>query len=323
MPRLAVVAAALTALVACAGAAWGLQKPGRTFVRASPITSLALTHGSVAFAVGGTKTDCDHVELWSTGTRGTWRFGRAHPCGDVPLFFGIGQIGVAGNRVVWVSYAGGNLTDWQLWTATSTSRTPRRLRVVERDTSDPAPVVVGPGTDQAVPYAVESEITWLGAGGTPVFRTRVPAEVRSITSGSGPLGWRVAALLDGGDVAVLDGNGALAATFPFAAGSVKWLGLAPAGLVVERQDATVEIHGLGPEKTVRLPAGAVVLDYADGRILYRVGQTFRLRTVGSGADTTLLEGSRAQRIIASLDPHGLAWAQGTVVSWACAACIGR
>jgi hypothetical protein len=319
--RRVVFGLAATAVLAVASTASALQKPGRTFTREGPVTAIGLTHASVAFAVGRTKADCDHVELWNTDTRGTWRFSRRRPCGDLPVFSGIGPIGVASGRVVWVSFAGGNLTDWQLWTATPTSRTPRRLAFVERDTTEAPAVVVGDGTPQAIPYAVRTEITLLGDNGAPIFRSHSPSEVRRITSGAGPFGWRVAALLETGEVSVLDGGGSVVKTYTFAPGAVRWIGLAPSGLLVQVAGAKVEIHRGAATRTVQLKQNAIVLDYAEGRILYRVGQTFWLRRVAKGQDVKLLQGSRSHRIFASLDTHGLAWAQGTRVRWACAVCI--
>ena len=316
-----VLALTLTALLAAAAGAWALQVPGRTQTRNGPITSIGLTHASVAFSVGKTKTDCDHVELWNTDTRGTWRFGRKRPCGDLPLFSGIGQIGVATDRVVWISYAGGNNTDWQLWTATPTKSTPKQLAFVERDSMGAPAVVVGSGTQQAVPYAVGASVTWLGENGTAVFKWTAPSEVRAVTSGSGPYGWSVAALLAAGDVTVLDHSGVVAKSYAFAPGTVRWIGLAPGGLLVQVPGAKVEIHRGAATRTVQLKPNAIVLDYAEGRILYRVGQTFWLRNVATGADTQLLQGSRRQPIAAMLDTRGLAWIQGLSANWVCAVCI--
>jgi hypothetical protein len=321
MRRRRVLPLALIGLLAVATGAWALQTPGRTLIRNGPITAVGLTHASVAFAVGRTKTDCDHVELWNTDTRGTWRFGRKRPCGDLPLLFGIGPIGVATDRVVWVSFAGGNLTDWQLWTATPTKKTPRRLAFVERDTMDAPAVVVGPGTRRAVPYAVGQNVTWLGENGAPVFTWTAPSEVRAITSGAGPYGWSVATLLATGDVTVLSSSGAVVKTYDFVPGAVRWVGLAPSGLVVQVPGAKVEIHRGAATRTMQLKPNAIVLDYAEGRILYRVAQTFWVRQVATGVDAELLQGSREQAIAATLDTHGLAWTQGPNVNWACAVCI--
>jgi len=311
----------LAGLLATATGASALQTPGRTQARSAPITAIALTHGSIAFAVDATKTDCDHVELWNPDTHGTYRFGQRKPCGDLPLLYGIGPIGVASSRVVWVSFAGGNLTDWQLWTATTTRKTPRRLAFVERDTTDAPAMVVGDGTSNAIPYAVQTEITLLGDNGAPVFRTHAQSEVRRITSGDGPYGWRVAALLATGEVSVLDGGGSVVATYPFAPGAVRWIALAPGGVLVQLPGAKVEIHRGAATRVVQLKPNAIVVDYAEGRILYRVGQTFWLRQVTTGIDTKLLQGSRRQPITPVLDTHGLAWAQGSSVHWVCAVCI--
>lgn len=312
---------ALIAVLAVAGGSWALQTPGRTQTRSAPITSIGLTHASIAFSVGRSTTDCDHVELWNTDTRATWRFGRRRPCGDLPVFSGIGPIGVATDRVVWVAYAGGNLTDWQLWTATPTMKTPKQLAFVERDTMEAPAIVVGPGTQRAIPYAVGANVTWLGENGAAVFKWAAPAEVRAITSGSGPYGWSVAALLSTGNVSVLNSSGAVARAYAFAPGAVRWIGLAPAGLLVQLPGAKVEIHRGAATRMVQLKPNAIVLDYAEGRILYRVGQTFWLRQVASGVDIQVLQGSRRQPIVAALDTHGLTWTQGSSVNWVCAVCI--
>jgi len=319
--RILVAAATAAVALVTAASALALQAPGRTQTRSGPVTSIGLTHASVAFGVGRTKTDCDHVELWNTDSHGTWRFGSTRPCGDLPLFSGIGQVGVATNRVVWISFAGGNNTDWQLWTATATRKTPRRLAFVERDTMEAPAMVVGPGTSNAVPYAVGPQVTWLGENGAAVFRWTAPSEVRAVTSGEGPGGWSVAALLADGDVAVLDRTGHVAQTYAFPAGAVRWIGLAPRGLLVQLPGAKVQILHGASTASVQLKPNAIVLDFAEGRILYRVAQSFWLRHVGSGTDTLLLQGSRRQPITATLDTHGLAWSQGQSVNWVCAVCI--
>ena len=72
---------------------------------------------------------------------------------------------------------------------------------------------------------------------------------------------------------------------------------------------------------MQLKPNAIVLDYAEGRILYRVAQTFWLRQVATGTDTQLLLASRKQPIAGTLDTHGLAWTRGATVNWVCAVCI--
>jgi hypothetical protein len=323
MPRLALCSAALAMLLGASATAWALQPPGRTLTRGGRVTALGLTHASVAYAVSRTPSDCDHVELWNTDTKATWRFGRPRPCGDLPVFSGIGPVAVATNRVVWVSFEGGNLTDWELWTATPTRTTPRRLVFVERDTTAPPAIVLGPGTSLGVPYAVGQDATFLGENGAPIFRWTASSEVRAITSGAGPFGWNVAALLDTGAVVILDADGSVARTYEFEPGEVRWIALAPAGLLVQVAGASVEIHRGDATRTVELRPNSIALDYADGSLLYRVGQTYWLRGVGRGNETPLLQGSRKRPIEAALDAHGLAWTEGTQVNWVCAGCVRR
>ena len=120
-------------------------------------------------------------------------------CRDVPSTgLGIPSVAVARERVLWISYTGGNKREWQLWTATATRRQPRQLRAVERDVEAPAPIVLGPGTVEGVPYAVDSEVVLLGENGRAIFRPTVASPVRAIAAGVGPGGIRVAALLVNG-----------------------------------------------------------------------------------------------------------------------------
>ena len=52
---------------------------------------------------------------------------------------------------------------------------------------EPPAVVVGPGTEQAVPYAVGADVTWLGENGAPVFRWTAPVGGAGDHLGRGPL----------------------------------------------------------------------------------------------------------------------------------------
>ena len=98
---------------------------------------------------------------------------------------------------------------------------------------------------------------------------------------------------------MLSHAGAVAKTYAFAPGAVRWIGLAPAGLVVQVAGAKVEIHRGSATRTVQLKPNAIVLDYAEGRILYRVGQTFWLQVRSRPARTRCsLQGSRKHPIAA-------------------------
>ena len=226
-----------------AGGAYALQKPGRTVVRAGQIRLVALNNASLAFMVARTAVDCDHIELWDTNRKGVWRFGKSGRCTNLgSTGTGISALGVSGNRVLWIRYTGGNLRDWQLMTATTTQKTPRQVRFVEQDVDLPSPFAIGDSTrGLGIPYAVGKEVVLLNANGAAAFKHLDSSQIVRVTAGRGPAGAVVAALRETGDVVSLKANGAVAKVYPFGAGQVKALALAPGGLVVQLP-ASVEIH---------------------------------------------------------------------------------
>lgn len=320
--RLALALGCVTALAAAGGAA-AVQKPGRTIVRGGPVGPIALNHASLAFVVGRSKADCDHVELWNTDTKGTWRFGRPGPCTNLgSTGAAVTAVAVSRNRVVWIRYNGGNLRDWQLMTATTTRKTPRQLRFVEQDVDLPTPFAVGDATHgNGIPYAAGREVVLLGANGAATFRHTAPSRVLAVTGGRGPEGTVVAALLQTGEVELLRSDGSVARTIAFPAGDVRAIALAPAGLVVQLP-GSVEIRRGSRTTTVTMPAGAAMTDYAEGRILYTKSGDVHALKVAGGQDTVLVKGGAGTRpVVASLDAHGLAWARGRSLSFVCAGCV--
>lgn len=321
--RLVVAAVGCAAALAAAGTALALQQPGRTIVRNGQVRLVALNHASLAFAVARTKKDCDHVELWDTDTKGLWRFGKPGPCTNLgSTGNGISAIGTSGNRVLWVRYAGGNLRDWQLMSATTTQRTPKQLRFVEQDVDLPSPFQIGDATGSAgIPYSAGKEVVLLGTNGVAAFKATQPSRVLAVTGGKGPGGAVVAALLETGEVVLLGGDGSVVQTIPFPPGAVKAMSLAPAGLVAQVPGA-VQIRNGAKTTTVNLPAGAVLRDYAEGRILYtKSGEAHAFR-ISDSHDTLLLKGGGATpAVLPTYDTHGLGWGRGTTVNFACAVCV--
>jgi hypothetical protein len=314
--------AALLLLFTAAGTASALTSPGRTRSLPAPVAELALTHASIAFSVGATRRDCDHVELWNPDSKGTWRFGRPRPCGDVASTgSGIADVAVASSRVLWLEYTGGNIREWSLKTATITRKTPRLLRFVARDVDERSPIVLGAGARDALPYAVDRDVTFLGDDGRAIFRWRAPARVVALAAGPVPTvgAARVAALLDTGDVVLLSARGDVVARYFYGRLVVKALHLAGVGLVVQR-DEEVELRGAdSPPRRLPLPPEARMLDYAQGRVVYARGRDVYTLRVRTGKHALLLRGVRPTLV--GLDAHGLAWATGRSVHWKCAVCI--
>ena len=118
-----------------------------------------------------------------------------------------------------------------------------------------------------------------------------------------------------------DGTTAWTASYP--ADAVRAIALAPSGLIVQ-QTGSVEIRRpSGVSATAALPAAAVMTDFADGRVLYTLKGAVRSLAVASGKDTLVLRaGTGSAPVTGTRDTHGLGWARGRSVSFACAACVG-
>jgi hypothetical protein len=321
-PSRSVLIVALALALVTAGSALALQKPSRTIVRNGPVRLVALNRASFAFMVARTRADCDHVELWKTGTRRTWRFGKPGPCTNLgSTGTGISAVGVSGNRALWIRYTGGNFRDWQLMTATATQKTPKQLRFVEQDVDLPSPFAIGDSTGGlGIPYAAGKDVVLLGANGVARFTYTDSSRIVRVTAGRGPGGAVVAALRETGKVVLLKANGAVAKVYPYAAGAVKAMALAPDGFVAQLP-GTVQIRTPAGLKVVNLPAGASMTDFAEGRILYSLGSEIHSFKVSNGSDTLLLESAVGAAIFATHDTHGLGWAQGPKVNIACGECV--
>jgi hypothetical protein len=307
----------LLAVVLSAPAA-ALVTPGRALTAPAPVTAISVTGRRVVYAVGRTQTSCGSVVLWDTPRLGHWTFGSRTivGCDEGPSGgYGIPSVAVSGTRAFWLTRIGGNITDWQLWTATPTRRVARRLAFASSDTDGPPAMVLGRGTDAGVPYAVGGTVTMVAPTGVRVFRTTLGAPVRLLTAGVGPGAARVVAALADGRVVLLSSTGATLRTDQYDPGQVRALALGLVGPLVQL-GSTVAIGRPGTT-TVALPAGASMLDYRQGSIVYREGTQVRARKLATGADTLLrvIAVKPWQTMPFSTDAGGSAWADGRRVSW--------
>lgn len=271
---------------------------------------LARSGFSVAFLSGPYSGHCGpHVELWSLVTRGVYRLGRHSDalCSEGPSTgSGVTDIAVAGNRALWLAFAGGNLRDWLLETATTTRPTERQLEFREVDVDAPPPIVLGVASEQVMPYSIGSTVKVLKASGARAYTWRAPGRVTNTTA----YGATVAAFVVGGRCIVLSPAGVVQQTYTFAPGSVHEFALAGVGLVVQLTGGQVEIRrGASVVRTLRLPAGARMLDYAEGILLYKRGTQIRARRVSTGKDVLLRRAAYAV-----LEHNGLSYAIGRRVS---------
>jgi hypothetical protein len=307
----------LTALLVPASAT-ALLTPGRTVSNAATVTALSVTHESVVWAVGRSQRDCGHVRLWDTTSKGLWRFGdkTIQGCEEGPSGgFGIAQVSTTGRRVFWVTNIGGNITDYQLWTATPTRPSPRRLAFASSETGDAPAILLGVGTQEGVPYAVGDTVTYIGADGARLFRVNLDSPVRLLAAGPSFGTARVIAALDNGDVTVLSKTGKRLRTDTYDQGAVRSVELAYGGPVIQVGDI-VTIGSATSGTKVTLPSGALMLDYRQRAIVYRLGTEARARAVGNGSDVVLqqMQIKPWQPMLLSLD-WGYGWAKGSTVYW--------
>ncbi|HEY7603208.1 MAG TPA: hypothetical protein VH760_03015 [Gaiellaceae bacterium] len=302
LPAAAVVLAAAS-IASAAGADRTVTSPG-------PVRALARSGFSVAFLSGPYAGHCGpHVELWSLVTRGVYRLGRHTDalCREAPSTgSGIADIAVAGNRALWLEYAGGNLRDWVLQTATTTRPQERELEFQEVDVDAPPPIVLGVASEQVLPYSTGSTVKVLKANGARAYRWQAPARVTNTTA----YGAMVAAFVVGGRCFVLSPTGTVRQTYAFAPGSVQEFALAGVGLVVQLAGGRIEIRrGAALIRRLRLPSGARMLDYAEGILLYKLGAQIRARRASTGRDRLLRRATYAV-----LEHNGLSYAVGRRVS---------
>lgn len=318
MRRLVPACGALLALLAT-GSAAGLLTPGRTVTAPAPVTPISVTGRTVVYAVGRTRASCGSVALWNTRARAPLTFGartilgcEKGPSGG----FGISSVAVSGQRAFWLTHIGGNITDWQLWSATPTRTAPRRLAFASSETDGPAAIVLGQGTHDGVPYAVGSTVTFVGPTGVRLFRKTLDAPVRLLASGTGIGAARVLASLADGRVVLLSKTGAVLRTDDYGSSGAEAIALGLVGPLVQT-GSTVNVGPFAGGTKVGLPAGALMLDYRQGWIVYRKGTQVRARQIATGHDTLLqvIPVSRWQAMPFATDAGGSAWATGRTVNW--------
>jgi hypothetical protein len=277
----------------------------RTVTSPGKVVGLARSGYSVAFLSGPYKGHCGpHAELWSLASGAVYRLGRHTDavCSERPSGgSGVTDLAVAGGRVLWLSYAGGNLTDWTLETATTTRPVERQLEFREVETGTASPIVLGVASEFVMPYSVDSTVKALAPNGSRLYTWQAPARVTNTTAYQR----QVAVFVAGGRCYVLSPGGTVQQTYTFPPGAVQEFALAGVGLVVQLPGGKVEIHRGTSVRRLTIPPRARMLDYAEGIVLYKLGSEIRARRVATGKDALLRHGSLAQ-----LEHNGLTYAVG-------------
>ena len=287
------------------------RQPSADRIVTSPGTVQALARSgySVAFLSGPTKGHCGpQVRLWNLVNGGVYPLGRHTDavCNEGPSGgSGVTDIAVAGNRALWLAYAGGNLTDWTLYTATTTKPAERQLEFKEVDAGAPSPIVLGIG---------------VGAGAAVLDRPD-----RQGADGERREGVHLAGARAGDEHDRVPGPGGRVregrqVLRPLAGGSGRGdlhvPGRGRAGVRACRggaRRATAARQGRDPQGCLGedgpAPAAARMLDYAEGFVLYKLGKQIRAAARSStGRTRSCASGpwrARAQRPVLRRREEGL------------------
>jgi hypothetical protein len=264
--------------------------------------------GSFAGGTGWTPATCEGAVLWVPGIRQRWLFHVPGPCPATSTGRGVSAVAVSGRRVVFLSYVGGNTRDWRLWTATPTAKRPRLLRTASADAGSASPILLGNGGEAGIPYAVGRDVVVLAGDGHRVLTWDAPADIVSLNVHAGSLAAtladetvQVVSLLRTTSVASYDQPGARAAE------------AITGGVVIEGTDG---IHLRKGSQALRfdVPAGARMIGYTDGWLVYGLGRRIHLYSYQQSQDV-LARTVRAAPISADADRGGMGWRNGGTLCW--------
>jgi hypothetical protein len=299
MLRLLALALVLT-LAPDAGAATARERQV-----AGPVSSVAVAGVDLSYA-DEYKRGCHEVRLWNVATRGDRRLA-SHCFVSTSTGSGVAGVIASEGRALWLTYTGGNIREWSLWTKGGQARA-KRLAFLPADVDGPPPVILGSVWEGSLPYATGRTIIVLAPNGSRRFSFTAADRVVYLSAHS--RGY--AAVLANGSVLTISPAGTLIRERTFAPGAVQAAVLAAPGLIVETA-AGLEIHGVGPVRRFPLPAGARFLGYSEGIAAYGTGRELRLRRLNGGRDTLFRR--LAPRFHAQLGRRGLAYASGRTLAF--------
>jgi hypothetical protein len=304
--RLVVALAALAVVGGLGGAARadrGWAPPAGT--RVGPVD---VAGGSFAAGLAWTRSTCEGAVLWNPGVRRRWLFRVPGPCPATSTGRGVSAVAVSGDRVVFLSYVGGNTREWRLWTATPTAKRPRLLRTASADADTTSPILLGNGGEEGIPYAVGRDIFVLSPAGARKLKWHAPADIVSLNEHSSTL----AATLGDGSVATVSltrGN----ATAIYAQPGARAAEAIVDGVVIEAADGIWLRKGALAFPFER-PAGAHMIGYSDGWLVYSRGREIHLYAYQRNEDI-LARTLRAAPVSADADRSGMGWVNGGTLCW--------
>ncbi|MGZ8795517.1 MAG: hypothetical protein ACXW0F_12885 [Gaiellaceae bacterium] len=252
------------------------------------------------------RTGCHEIRLWNVAHKGDRRLA-SHCFVGTSTGSGVGRVAALQMRALWLTYTGGNIREWSLWTKRQGTRA-KRISFLTADVDGLPPVVLGRTWGGSLPYAIGRTVIALEPNRARRFTLTAPSRVTALTEHS--RGY--AALLASGNVLTISPEGAALREFSFDAGFVEDAVLVAAGLVLKTRDG-LEIHQSGSSRRMQLRSGSRFFGYSEGIVAYGAGRQLRLRSVWTGRDTlfkTLAPGFQAQ-----LGRRGIAYVSGRTLGF--------
>jgi Tol biopolymer transport system component len=273
-----------------------------TVATRTPISDLSADGGRVAFVLGWTGADCEHVAVWTPAAQALNRFRKPSTACDG----GIYSVELSGSRAAWVSYSGcGNYCDVTLETATLDDPAPLAVAYDSVNANEPLEWPLRGDGDLLV-FDEGERLVRLGTGAekcekalcTTLRRGAHSAPVESVSGG-------LIAVLEASAVAVVDGHGALVTVIPFAQNDVKAARLDGGHLIVARS-GVLQVYDAASGAALQqrpLPAGYTLTDVDGGIAVLQHHETITLMRLEDGRSLTLAPGRGP--VLADLEPVGL------------------
>ena len=273
MRRAVIFVAVLSACFAIGSA--GARVSAQVVAR-STVTALSADGNDVAYAAARTKLDCDRVFIWQRLTGRTFQLGKRQRC--APRVAPIDSVAVSGGRALWLTSTSGKVVNWQLWTATTTKRTPRLVQFVMRQPTDPRPILIGSAGGGLLPYALDTTVTVVKSNGSTAFTWNAATPVVGLAASAGRV-----AVAEAQRVTVLDTRGKIVSVDLYAS-DVSAVGLVTKGQVVQR-DSVIELRRGADAHEFPITADSHLVDAEGKAAAWWDGKLVHLLRLPDGAQT--------------------------------------
>ena len=275
----------LAVLSACLAVGSAGARQSALIVGRSTVTALAADGNDVAYSAARTRLDCDRIFIWQRLTGRTFQLGKRQHC--APRAAPVDSVAVSGARALWLTSTSGQTVGWQLWTATTTKKTPKLLQFTTRQPDDPRPILVGSAGGGLLPYAIDNTVTALKSNGSVAFTGwNASSPIVGLAASAGRV-----AVAEAQRVTVLDVHGKIVSVDLYASG-VSAVGLVTKGQVVQR-GSVIELRRGTDAHEFPITAGSHLADAEGKAAAWWDGKLVHVMRLPDGTQTGVYPGSLA------------------------------